>query len=135
MSDGCGMPLGITVTAANRQDCSSMALTLESMVIQPPDLERVSEPASMPTLRGDGGYGYKTTRADALALGYHLRAPSRGKQRMKGLGRVRVAVEHAHALMNQFGRVARRLDRRAAPYLMWTQLAACVIFIRAGFVP
>jgi hypothetical protein len=36
-------------------------------------------------------------------------------------------------LLCQFGRVARRFDRLAIRYLGWIQLAACVIFIRAGF--
>lgn len=133
------MPLGISISAANRPDCSSMTEVLEAMVIRPPDHaqdhEQAKEPASMPCVRGDGGYGYKTTRAAAEALGYRLRAPSRGQRRMKGLGRVRVAVEHGHALLNQFGRVARRLDRHADMYRIWAKLAACLIFIRVGSVP
>jgi len=132
------MPLAAVATAANRQDCSSLAPALDAMVVKMPECEasvQTPEPAAMPGLRGDGGYGYATTRAQAKAHGYRLHAPSRGSVRVKGLGRIRVAVEHGHALFNQFGRIARRLDRHVSKYMNWIELAACLIFIRAGFVP
>jgi hypothetical protein len=46
-------------------------------------------------------------------------------------------VERCHALLSQFGRLARQLDRCSRRYLGWVQLAACVIFTRHdanGFV-
>jgi transposase len=63
-----------------------------------------------------------------------MRAPKRGRTRQKGVGRVRCAVERGHAFLTQFGRVGRRLDRKARRYLGWIELAACVIFLRSGFV-
>jgi transposase len=62
---------------------------------------------------------------------HSLQAPSQGRPRPPGLGRVRAAVERGHAWLNQFGRVGRRLDRSAGRFLGWVQLAACIIFIRA----
>ena len=49
------------------------------------------------------------------------------------IGRIRSAVERGHAFLSQFGRIVRRLDRIVLRYLGWVQLAACMIFIRAGF--
>ena len=37
--------------------------------------------------------------------------------------------------LGHFGRVARRSGRDDRLYLGWVELAACVIFIRAGFFP
>ena len=66
-----------------------------------------------------------------------MEAPKRGRARRPGVGRIRCAVERCHALLSQFGRIARRLDRTTKRYLGWVQLAACVIFLRHeanGFV-
>ena len=136
--DNRAMPLGAAVAAANRQDCSSAAAALASLVVVPPPADAPvidRQPAALPTAIGDGNYGYAPTKAAALQAGFRLRAPSRGEKRRPGLGRVRVPVEHGHALLNQFGRVARRLDRSLRMFRMWIELAACVIYIRAGFVP
>jgi hypothetical protein len=43
-------------------------------------------------------------------------------------------VERCHNFFAQFGRIARRWDRSARRYLGWVELAACIIFIRSGFV-
>jgi hypothetical protein len=57
-----------------------------------------------------------------------MEAPKRGKARQAGVGRIGRAVERCHALLSQFGRIARRQDRIAKRCLHWIQLAACVIF-------
>ena len=83
--------------------------------------------------RADGAYGNGPSRERAASQGFRLEAPGRGKKR-PGVGKVRNAVERCHNFFAQFGRVGRRLDRNARNYLGWCQLAACVIFIRSGFV-
>ncbi len=89
---------------------------------------------SLPGAQGDGAYGHNPTRQRAQAAGCRMRAPKRGQSR-RGLGKVRSAVERSHNLFAQFGRIAPRKDRSATRYLAWVQLAACIIFIRSGFVP
>ena len=109
---------------------------LESLVIKRPAPEVIScdtDPRDLPSARGDGSYGNEPTYQRAEHHGFRLRAPKRGQARIAGIGRVRSAVERGHALLCQFGRVFRRLDRLSANYLGWVQLAACVIFIQAGF--
>jgi hypothetical protein len=135
--DNRAMPLGAAVAAANRQDCSSAAEALASLVVEPPGGGGGghADPRALPTAIGDGNYAYAPTRAAARDVGFRLRAPARGERRTPGLGRVRVPVEHGHALLNQFGRLARRLDRSLRMFRMWVELAACLIYIRAGFVP
>lgn len=102
------------------------------MVIRPP-APAVPNPSpdarDLPRVRADGGYGNRPTRDRAAATGHRVVAPSQGQSR-RGFGRVRCAVERGHALLSQFGRIARRSDRSDRRYLGWVQLASAVIFIR-----
>ena len=126
------MPLGAVITGANANDGQQAGDVFESLVIKPPAPEvipRDTDPRDLPSARGYGAYGNEPTRQRAEHHGFRMRAPKCGQAR----GRIRSAVERGHALQCQFGRVFRRLDRRSANYLGWVQLAACVIFIRAGF--
>jgi transposase len=135
-TDGRGMPLGAVITGANANDGQQAGDLLESLVIKPPAPEVISrdtDPRDLPSARGDGAYGNEPTRQRAEHHGFRMRAPKRGQTKIAGIGRVRSAVERGHALLCQFGRVFRRLDRLSANYLGWVQLAACVVFIRAGF--
>jgi len=130
------MPLGAVITGANANDGQQAGDLLQAMVIQPPPPDY--QPAApdvrdLPSARGDGAYGNEPTRQRAAASGFRLRAPRRGQTRLPGIGRIRSAVERGHAFLSQFGRIVRRLDRSASRYLGWVQLAACMIFIRAGF--
>lgn len=91
---------------------------------------------ALPYLRADGNFAKVPARHDAMRQGFRLWAPDKRKgQSRRGLGRVRSSVERAHATLNQFGRVCRRLDRGDRWYLAWVQLACCVIFMRRGFFP
>jgi len=130
------MPLGAVITGANANDGQQAGDVLEALVIKPPVPEGPAESPDLrdlPSARGDGAYGNAPTRQRAAASGFRLRAPSRGQTKLPGIGRIRSAVERGHAFLSQFGRIGRRLDRIVLHYLGWIQLAACMIFIRAGF--
>jgi transposase len=62
-----------------------------------------------------------------------MQAPKRGAHR-QGVGPIRNAVERCHNFFAQFGRIFRRVDRSAGRYCAWIEMAACVIFVRSGFV-
>jgi transposase len=131
------MPLGVVLTGANANDGVQTQDVLQALVIQPPAPERPTQapldPRSLPTAQADGAYGNRPSRQRANAAGYRLQAPKRGEKR-PGVGQIRNAVERCHNFFAQFGRSARRFDRLAGRYLGWVQLAACVIFVRSGFV-
>jgi transposase len=134
--DNRAMPLGVVITGANANEGCQAQDLLKALVVGPPAPERsVAEVdvRSLPTARADGGFGNGPTRQRAQAAGFRLRAPGRG-QKQPGLGVIRQSVERCHNFFGQFGRVARRWDRSARRYLGWVQLAACIIFIRSGFV-
>jgi hypothetical protein len=84
---------------------------LESMVVRPPEAEVFVEKPDrrdLPHARADGAYGNKPTDE---RTGFRMQAPRRGKTRVKGVGRIRCAVERGHAFLAHFGRIARRFDR------------------------
>jgi transposase len=134
------MPLAAVVTAANVNDSVETQAVLEALVVRPPAAE-VSVPQSdvrdLPRSRADGAYGNRPSKERAANAGFRMEAPKRGKTRQPGVGRIRCAVERCHAFLSQFGRIARRFDRKSERYLGWVQLAACIIFLRHednGFV-
>jgi transposase len=136
-TEGRGLPLAAVVSGANAAEGQQVAAVFEALVVAPPEplvAQTEPDPRDLPSSRGDGAYGNAPTRESASASGFRMRAPKRGQTRLPGIGRIRSAVERGHALLSQFGRVARRFDRLAAYYLAWVQIAACIIFIRAGFV-
>jgi transposase len=158
------LPLGAVVCEANRQDASFTGEALASVVLPVPGTwprvpvapacpqanarrskaqrrqwqQQWQDPAgdvrAMAYLRGDGNFAKVPARAAAKGQAYRLWAPGPGQSR-RGLGRIRSSVERTHASMNQFGRIARRLDRDDRRYLAWAQLAACFVFMRRGFFP
>ena len=131
------MPLGVVLTGANANDGVQAQDALQALVVWPPEPEWPAPPPvdnrSLPTAQADGAYGNGPTRQRARAAGFRMQAPKRGERR-PGVGKVRNAVERCHNFFAQFGRVARRWDRSARRYLGWVELAACIIFIRSGFV-
>ena len=130
------MPLGVTIAGANANDGCQAKEVLQSIVVAPPQPEhRVPsvDPRSLPTAIADGAYGNKPTQQRGQEAGYRIRAPKRG-QKGTGVGKIRNAVERCHNFFAQFGRIRVRLDRCAKRFLGWVQMAACVIFIRSGFV-
>ena len=158
------LPIGAVICGANRQDATFTGSALASVVIQGPvdrrrqaslqdagrrtdgkqtnaqlrklqeQLQGGSEVRAMPYLRADGNFAKIPARLQGKQQGFRLWAPRPGQSR-SGLGRIRSSVERAHALLNQFGRVCRRLDRCDQRYLSWVQLACCIIFMRQGFFP
>ena len=139
-SDAYGLPLGAVVSAANVNDSVKTQAVLEALVVRPPAVAVAAARADvrdLPRSRADGAYGNRPSKERAANAGFRLEAPKRGKTRQLGVGRIRCAVERCHAFLSQFGRLARRWDRKSDRYLGWVQLAACIIFLRHednGFV-
>lgn len=131
------LPVGACLCGANRQDATFAGEALASVVLPSPAAPGGPDARAMPYVRADGNFANKRPASRAAQdQGYRLWAPDvRNGQSRRGLGRVRSCVERAHALLNQFGRVARRWDRKGSRYLGWVQLAACLIFMRQGFFP
>jgi len=130
------MPFGVVVTKANANDGCQTEEVLKAMVIQPPLPEvpvQQPDPRALPRVQADGAYGNTPTQERAQRAGFRMQAPKRGENR-QGVGKIRNAVERCHNFFAQFGRIFRRFDRSARRYLAWIEMAACIIFVRSGFV-
>jgi hypothetical protein len=128
------MPLGVVVTGANANDGVQAGEVLKALVVRPPAPDRppaVPDERGRPTAQADGAYQNRPTRRRVADAGFRLRPTRKGRT---GIGRVRQAVERCHNFFAQFGRIRVRLDRSRERFLGWCQMAACVIFIRSGFV-
>lgn len=122
------------MTKAGANDGVQTQAVLAAMVVQPPAPETPvahPDPRDLPRARADGAYGNKPTQQRAQTAGFRMQAPKRRQTRVPGVGRIRCAVERGHAFFAQFGRIARRFDRKVRRYLGWVELAACIILIRA----
>jgi len=119
------------VTGANRHDMKKLGELLAAVVVEP-------APAAPPHLALDRGYDYPDCRDAAAARGYTPHIPPRaGAERPLpppgDPGRHpprRWVVEVAHSWFNRFRRLLIRWEKKAAHYLGFVQLAACLIIHR-----
>ena len=134
--DARAMPLGAVMAGANANDGVQAGGVLDARVARPPAGRRppaagAGDERSRPTVHADGAYQNRPTRDRIAAAGFRLRPIRRGGE---GAGRVPQAVERCHNFLAQFGRLRVRLDRGRGRYLNWVEMAACIVFIRSGFV-
>ncbi len=129
-TEGQGIPIGLAIAPANRNDHKMLEATLESRPLRPPK-------AASQHLCLDKGYDYDETREvlEANDLIAHIR--SRGEeQREMERNRKRRArrwvVERTHSWMNRFRRLLVRWERKVANYLALAQFACAWITYRAA---
>ena len=131
--DGKGVPLGITVDAANRHDMKMTKTTLQSIVVHRPE----------PTIRAkqhmcmDKGYDYPEVYELLEDYGYTIHIPLRGEHRAncKRIPRYRARhwiVERTHSWMNRFRRLLIRWEKRLENYIAMLHFACTYITYRAA---
>ena len=132
LTDGNGIPLAVTVGAANAHDCTLLIDTLRAVVIEPP-----AQQASLQHLCLDKGYDYGFVEEIALDFGYwpHIRARGEEKKdKQEGKKPRRWVVERTHSWINRFRRLLVRWEKKQANYLAFLQLAAfLIIYNRTPF--
>lgn len=131
LTDGRGVPLGVTVEGANRPDSSLLEATLQSIPVERPDpKERLQH------LCLDGGYRGAPVQAILTAWGYtaHLRSRDderHEKQALPGSRARRWVVERTHSWMNRFRRLLIRWEKKKDNYLAFLHLALAWITFHA----
>lgn len=132
--DAQGVPLGVAISGANRQDCKMLEETLDAV---PPVKRTVRH-------RPGKGYVYKTRRRPAKvyadkaydhafcrqalkARGIHARIARRGIESTERLGRWRWIVERTQSWMNRFKRLKVCYERRADIKLAFATLGCSMI--------
>jgi IS5 family transposase len=119
------------LSGANRHDMKKLGDLLDATVVEP-------APAGPPQLALDRGYDYDGCRDEAAARGYvpHIPPKASAERPLPPPGHPdrhpprRWVVEVTHSWLNRFRRLLVRWEKRAAHYLGFVQLAACLIIYR-----
>jgi putative transposase len=135
VTDAAGVPVGVTVAGANRNDHLLLAETLKAIVVRRPRPTK-DQPQGLCL---DKGYDYASTREIARRLRLTLHLRTRGeemetKRRHPRAKARRWVVERAHSWLNRFRRLLVRWEKKAANYEAMIHLAcATIVAGQAGF--
>ena len=135
MTDGNGIPLGITTSGANTHDKRLVEETLESIPIDRPE-PTANEPQHMCL---DKGYDYVDIREMIDDWGYTAHIKSRGQEEAErkeipGYRARRWVVERTHSWFNRFRRLLIRWEKKVVNYVAFLHFACAVMTYRAAGV-
>jgi transposase len=134
LTEGGGVPIGLAIDGANRNDFKLVRATLASIPVERPD----SGGGAPQGLCLDKGYDYDEVRELAVAFGYTAHIRSRGEEAQALKRQIRFharrwVVERTHSWLNRFRRILIRWEKKAANYLALLHLACAIItYRRAG---
>ena len=131
LTDGGGVPIGLAVEGANRNDFKMPRETLESIPVARPE-PTADQPHGMCL---DKGYDVDEVRDLLAEFGFtaHIRARGEEAQAIKqeaGYKARRWVVERTHSWMNRFRRVLIRWDKKVCNYLAFLHVACAYITYR-----
>ena len=127
--DERGVPLSIIVTGANRHDVTPLATTLDSIVVERPEVT----PYHPQNLGADAGFTGKPAYEQIVARDYRAHVRSRGEEKVRkknGYRPRRWIVEVAHSWFNRLRKVLVRNKKTDRSYLTLNMLAAAIICFR-----
>jgi transposase len=133
LTEGHGVPIGVVVDGANRNDMKLVRATLESIVVARPEATE----AAPQGLCLDKGYDFEEVRATLVEFGFTAHIRSRGEEaRAKaaeaGHRARRWVVERTHSWMNRCRRLLIRWEKKAENYLGFVHFACALIAFRAA---
>lgn len=134
MVDANGIPIGLAVAGANRNDMKLVEQTLESIPVERPE-PRKAQPQGMCM---DKGYDYDEVRALLEEFGFTAHIHRRGEEAQKlkrkaGIKARRWVVERTHSWLNRFRGVLIRWSKKAKNYIALLHMAfGFIIFRRLG---
>lgn len=126
-----GLPVGLDVEGANRNDMKMARATLESIPIERPE-PTAEEPQGMCL---DKGYDYDEVRDIVAEFGFtaHIRArgaEARAIKKEAGYKARRWVVERTHSWMNRFRGILIRWNKKAKNYIAMLHMAFAFIIYR-----
>ena len=127
--DARGVPLSIIVTAANRNDVTELAATLDAIVVPRPPVV----PRHLQHWCADAGFVGRTAHQQMLDRDYTPHVRPRGvehKQRTAGKRARRWVVEVAHSWFTRFRKLLVRYEKLHRSYEALSMLAAAIITLR-----
>jgi putative transposase len=131
LTDGGGVPLGVAVEGANRNDFKMARETLESIPVARP-APTPEQPQGMCLEKGDDFDEVRELLAE-FRFTAHIRARGEEAQaitREAGYKARRWVVERTHSWMNRFRRLLVRWDKNVRNYLAFLHLACASITYR-----
>jgi transposase len=133
LTDAAGVPLGLAVDGANRNDFKLARATLESIPVERPD--PAADGAQHLCL--DKGYDYAEVRALLAEFGFtaHIKARGAEAQELKRQARAKArrwVVERLHSWMNRFRGILIRWSKKAENYVALLHFAFAIIAFRAS---
>jgi putative transposase len=131
LTDGRGVPIGLAVAGANRNDFKLTRETIENIAVERPD----STPDAPQGICLDKGYDDDEVREllDEFGFTAPIRARGEEAQALKqeaGFKARRWVVERTHSWMNRFRRVLIRWDKKVRNSLGFLHLACAYITYR-----
>jgi transposase len=128
LTEGGGVPIGLAVEGANRNDFKMVRETIESIPVKRP----APTPATPQGMCLDKGYDYDEVRDLLAEFGFtaHIRArgeEAKALQQDAGFRARRWVVERTHRWMNRFRRVLIRWDKNVCNYLGFLHWACAYI--------
>ena len=127
--DARGAPLSIIVTGANRHDVTQLEATLDSIVVERPEVR----PYHPQNLCADAGFSGKPAHGQIVERDYHPHVRPRGEEkgrRKNGYKPRRWIVEVAHSWFNRFRKLLVRYEKTHHSYLALNMLAVAIICFR-----
>ena len=133
MTEGHGIPIGLAIDGANRNDMKLVRATLESIAVKRPEPSETEKQ----NMCLDKGYDYNEVREILAEFGFtaHIRARGEEAQLIKkeaGFKARRWVVERCHSWMNRFRRILIRWDKKPENYLAFLHFACGLVAFRAA---
>ena len=136
LTDGGGVPIGLAVEGANRNDFKMVQETLTSIPVERP-MPTPEKPQGMCLDKGDD---FDEGRELLATFGFTAHIRARGEEaqaitREAGYKARRWVVERTHSGMNRFRGVLVRWDKKVNNYLAFLHLAcAYITYRRSGLL-
>jgi len=129
--EGQGLPVGLAVEGANRNDMKMVEATLESIPIERPE-PTAEQPQGMCM---DKGYDYDEVRELVAEFGFTAHIRSRGEEAkaLKRKARAKVrrwVVERTHSWMNRFRGILIRWNKKVENYIAMLHMSFAFIIYR-----
>jgi putative transposase len=133
LTEGHGVPIGLAVDGANRNDMKLVRTTIEGIIVERPEPTE-EQPQGMCM---DKGYDYQEVRDTLAEFGFTAHIRSRGEEahaikREAGFRARRWVVERTHSWMNRFRRILIRWEKKPENYLAFLHFTCALIAFRAS---
>jgi transposase len=131
--DGQGVPVGLAVEGANRNDMKLVRGTLESIPVERPD-PATDDKQGMCL---DKGYDYDEVRDILVEFGFtaHIKARGEEAKEIKRSARKKArrwVVERTHSWMNRFRGILIRWNKKPENYIALLHFSFAIIAYRAS---